>query len=81
MAGSIHRRTDTPACHALGADSGAAAADPPAAHSDDRRQGEQKTDPVVEDQRRVRPALANLGLLGGAIPRVTSAVHLKAFGA
>src|SRR5215471_9594008 len=38
------------------------------------------SDPVVvEDQRRVRPALANLGLLGGAIPRVTGAVHLKAF--
>src|SRR5215472_15505290 len=38
------------------------------------------SDPVVvEDQRRVRPALANLGLLGAAISRVTGAVHLKAF--
>src|SRR5215831_18652282 len=38
------------------------------------------SDPVVvEDQGRVRPALANLGLLGGAIPRVTGAVHLRAF--
>jgi hypothetical protein len=30
-----------PACHALGVDSSAVAADPPAAHSDDRRQREQ----------------------------------------
>src|SRR5262249_60836408 len=34
---------------------------------------------VGEDQRRVRQALANLGLLGGGIPRVTGAVHLKSF--